>query len=211
MEERRRQQIERENLAAEQGFGGEGQDHKALDFQEPKREQAEAVGDGELDQRGEHERGPEQEQPPGLTRESQVRPKQGIDGQQRHEDEHTGNGARGEEHSKAVDIVIDGLEEKLVDQPVPDFLADLVVFVEGANDELQGDQRGEVGEGLPDRVAADLREAGVGRAPEDEHHRQAGEGEEAADEKVPPVDQIALQADEEDVAVFGQDVHRLWV
>ena len=47
----RRQQVEREHLAAEHGLDRHREDDEALDLEKPERQQAEAVGDAELDQR----------------------------------------------------------------------------------------------------------------------------------------------------------------
>jgi hypothetical protein len=107
--------------------------------------------------------------------------------------------------AEAVEEIVDRLEQELVDQAVPDLLADLVVLVERADHELHDDHDDEVGEGLREGEAVDQRLAGVGRAPEDEDHQEVEEGEEAAHAEVHPVDQVALQPDAEDGAVFVQE------
>ena len=64
-------------------------------------------------------------------------PKQRGDDQQRHENQQARDDPRGHEDAEAVEVVVDRLEQELVDEAVADFLADLVVLVEGADEELQ--------------------------------------------------------------------------
>ena len=97
----------------------------------------------------------------------------------------------------------------LVDQAHADLLADLVVLVEGADEELQEEDRGEVGERLAQVEAAHLLPPGEGGSPEDEDRREVEQGEEPAHGEVPPVHEAALQPEEEGLAVLaGGAQHR---
>ena len=150
MVERGRQQVEREDLTAEQGLCGEREDDEALDLQEPERQQPETKRDGELKECCQNQCGHQEDRAPQFGRQGEVGPNERVDDQQGNEDEGARDNARGEKNGEPVDVVVDRFEQKLVDQPVPDLLADLVVLIERTDHELQGDQGGEIGERLPE-------------------------------------------------------------
>ena len=92
----------------------------------------------------------------------------------------------------------------MVDETVPDFFANEVVFVEGADEKLEDEQGEEVGDRLVEGEAADLVTALISGGPEDINEGEVEEREGGADSEVPPVNETALEADEEDVAVLGE-------
>jgi len=129
---------------------------------------------------------------------------EGHGDEQREEDEPARDEARRHENAEAIKEVIDGFEEELVDETIPNFLTDLVVFVERADEELQNQQSDEVRQGLSKIEAANVSHAFKGRTPKDKNDGEMEERKEAADGKVPAVNQITLQADEERLTVFDE-------
>ena len=136
-------------------------------------------------------------------RELEILPQHGQGDQQGDDHHEAAHQPRGDEDAEAIREVVNRLQEELVDETVADFLADLVVLVERADEELQNQERNKVSDGLPEGESAETAGAAQRRrAPEDDHGGEVEERKKTAHRKVEPVDNIALQASEEDLTVF---------
>ena len=127
---------------------------------------------------------------------------EGQGDEQRQDNERPGNQPGRGENTETIEEVVDGFQQKLIDQPVADFLADLIVLVEGTDEELEDQQRDKISQRLVQVESADLIRAGERRSPEDEDAGEVEKRKKAADQKVPAVDEVALQPDEKGVPVF---------
>jgi hypothetical protein len=65
-----------------------------------------------------------------------MRPKKGEREEQGNQGERTGDQSRGDKDAEAIGEVVDGLEQKLIDQPIPDLLGHLVILIHRTDEKL---------------------------------------------------------------------------
>ena len=146
--------------------------------------------------------GKPQGDPPGFIWKNQVVFDERKGDQERQQDEESGNQTRRNIDTESIGEIVDRFEEELVDESIPDFLADFVIFVKSTDEKLQHQEHDEIRHGLLHVESADLRGALIRGRPEGEDDDEVEEGEESAQREVPPIDDVALQADEEDVPIL---------
>ena len=136
---------------------------------------------------------------PRHIREVMAEPDHG-DGE-RHDGERGVDDSRGGEEMKAVEAVVDGLEEQRVDPAFADVLRDLEIVLARHGEGVDEDQRDEVGDHAGEGVAGEGFLAGEDGVPEEDRAEQRDEANEHAEEKIPAVDEVALDPQVEDLGL----------
>ena len=193
-------------MSARDVFESVNDEDEGGNFQQPEREEGHGVGNEELQEGGHRER--EDEQAEGLAV-----------GRRNHvlalEVDEYGDGDRGDgdvdepagrEKAKAINEVVDGLEEKLIDGAFADVASDLPIVL-GDRGERVGDRDKEIVRNHPGkRVTGDVwittLFAGVNGAPEINGGHQRDETEDGAEQKVRSINERVLNSDVDDVPVF---------
>lgn len=188
-------------MAAEQELDRVDDEGDAADIENPKRDHRQREAKEKLDERRARRRQQRERQihQPGQAAVVLAEPDHGD--AQRHHGERRVHDPRGGIEMKAIEPVIDRLEQKRVDAPVANVLGDLEIVLVRHRQRVDQNQRDEVGHHAGEGVAREGLLPGEDRVPKKNRAEQRHETDQHAQQKIPAIDQIALHAEVENLGL----------